>query len=116
MKLKFGLAFLLAISSCIASSDSRAETLTKGDFRVTLLGTGIPVPQPDRFSAATLIEAGSQKLLFDAGRGTTIRLFQLGVPMSKVGPLFLTHFHSDHTVGIPDLWLTGWLGGPWANR
>jgi len=33
-----------------------------------------------------------------------------------VSPLFLTHFHSDHTIGIPDVWLSGWLGGPWARR
>jgi ribonuclease Z len=80
------------------------------------LGTGSPGPQPDRFGPATLVEAGSQALLIDAGRGATIRLFQLGVPLSRVGPLFLTHFHSDHTVGIPDVWLSGWLGGPWARR
>jgi ribonuclease BN (tRNA processing enzyme) len=54
--------------------------------------------------------------LFDAGRGATIRLWQLKIPFSKVSPLFLTHFHSDHTVGIPDLWLTGWLGGPFGRR
>jgi ribonuclease Z len=54
------------------------------------------------------------KLLFDAGRGATIRLRQINVSkgslMSKIDALFLTHYHSDHTVGIPDLWLTGWLG------
>jgi ribonuclease Z len=38
------------------------------------------------------------------------------MPLSKVSPLFLTHFHSDHTVGIPDVRLSGWLGGPWARR
>jgi ribonuclease Z len=61
-------------------------------------------------------KAGDLKLLFDAGRGVTIRLWQLKIPFSKVSPLFLTHFHSDHTVGIPDLWLTGWLGGPFGRR
>jgi ribonuclease Z len=76
----------------------------------------MPVPQPDRSGPATLVEAGGRKLLFDAGRGTTTRLFQLRVPLRDVGPLFLTHFHSDHTVGIPDIWLSGWLGGPWARR
>jgi ribonuclease Z len=45
-----------------------------------------------------------------------IRLFQLHVPLSQVGPLFLTYFHSDHTSCIPDVWLSGWLGGPWARR
>ena len=38
------------------------------------------------------------------------------MPLREVGPLFLTHFHSDHTAGIPDVWLSGWLGGPWARR
>ncbi len=86
------------------------------DFRLTLIGSGVPVPSADRFGPATLVEAGDQKLLFDAGRGATIRLWQLKIPFNKVSPLFLTHFHSDHTVGIPDLWLTGWLGGPFGRR
>lgn len=116
MKLKFGLLLVLAISSGMAPPHSSAETANRSDFRVTLLGTGIPVPDPNRFGPATLVEAGAQRLLFDAGRGATIRLFQLHVPLSQVGPLFLTHFHSDHTSGIPDVWLSGWLGGPWARR
>jgi ribonuclease Z len=85
-------------------------------FRVTLLGTGVPIPRPDRFGPATLIEAGEQTILIDAGRGATIRLFQLGVPIGSIDALFLTHFHSDHTVGIPDLWLTGWLSSYFAAR
>jgi ribonuclease Z len=85
-------------------------------FRVTLLGTGVPIPRPDRFGPATLIEAGDQTILIDAGRGATIRLFELGVPIGRIDALLLTHFHSDHTVGIPDLWLTGWLGSYFAGR
>ena len=88
----------------------------QSDFRLTLIGSGVPIPAADRFGPATLVEAGDQKLLFDAGRGATIRLWQLKIPFNKVSPLFLTHFHSDHTVGIPDLWLTGWLGGPFGRR
>jgi ribonuclease Z len=87
-----------------------------GDFRVTLLGTGTPIPRPDRFGPSTLVEAGDQKLLIDAGRGVTIRLFQLGVPMGCIDALLLTHYHSDHTVGIPDFWLTGWLHSHFARR
>jgi ribonuclease BN (tRNA processing enzyme) len=87
-----------------------------GDFRVTLLGTGTPIPRPDRFGPSTLVEAGDQKLLIDAGRGVTIRLFQLGVPMGCIDALLLTHYHSDHTVGIPDFWLTGWLYSHFARR
>jgi ribonuclease Z len=85
-------------------------------FRVTLLGSGVPDPQPDRFSASTLIEAGDQKLLVDVGRGATIRLYQLRVPLSKIDAVFFTHYHSDHTIGMPDLLLTGWLPPAYAHR
>ncbi len=84
-------------------------------FTVTLLGAGAPAPRPDRFGPSTLIEAGDQKLLIDPGRGATIRLYQLGLPMGRIDAL-LTHYHSDHDVGIPDLWLTGWLQSHYARR
>jgi ribonuclease Z len=63
----------------------------------------------NRFGPSTLVEAGEQKFLFDAGRGALQRLTQLGVPWQAVQGVFLTHLHSDHVVGFPDLWLTGWL-------
>src|SRR5687767_14808107 len=85
-------------------------------LKVTLLGTGRPDPVIDRFGPATLVEAGNQTLLFDCGRGASQRLWQLKIPLSKVDALFLTHLHSDHTVGIPDLWLTGWLPAPFGRR
>jgi ribonuclease Z len=85
-------------------------------FRITLLGTGVPIPRPERFGPATLIEAGEHTILIDAGRGATIRMFQIGVPIGRIDALLLTHFHSDHTVGIPDLWLTGWLNGYFGAR
>ena len=90
--------------------------MDRTDFRVTLLGTGTPIPVSDRFGPSTLVEAGDQKLLIDAGRGATIRLHQLGVPIGRLDALFLTHYHSDHTVGIPDLWLTGWLQSYFGTR
>ena len=43
------------------------------------------------------------------------RLTQLGVRWQDVQGVFLTHLHSDHTVGFPDLWLTGWLIVPGRN-
>jgi ribonuclease Z len=86
------------------------------DFRVTLLGTGTPIPRPERFGPSTLIEAGEQKLLIDAGRGATMRLYQLGVPIGRLDALLITHYHSDHTNGIPDVWLTGWLKSHYARR
>lgn len=80
-------------------------------IRVTLLGTGVPTPVMERFGPSTLVEAGGQTLLFDAGRGALQRLFQLQPPIKEVRNIFLTHLHSDHLVGLPDLWLTGWLDG-----
>jgi len=85
-------------------------------FRVTLLGTGAPPPVLDRFGPSTLVEAGSQKFIFDAGRGAMQRLHQLGIPFADITGMFLTHHHSDHVVGFPDLWLTGWIGRPWGRR
>jgi ribonuclease Z len=86
------------------------------NFRVTLLGTGTPIPLPGRFGPSTLIEAGDQTILIDAGRGATIRMSQLGIAIGKIDALLLTHFHSDHTVGIPDIWLTGWLSSHFGAR
>lgn len=86
------------------------------EFRVTLLGTGDPIPRLDRFGPATLVEVAGQRLLFDAGRGATQRLTQLGIPLRDVTALFLTHFHSDHVSGIPDLWMTGWLPPAFGRR
>lgn len=108
------LASFVGLLTLLLGATVSAQTKVDNDFKVTLLGTGTPIPDPDRFGPSTLVEAGNQKLLFDAGRGATIRLRQvrvsMGTIMSRIDALFLTHFHSDHTLGIPDLWLTGWLG------
>jgi len=85
------------------------------EIKVTLLGTGCPPPVMHRFGPSTLVEAGEQKLLFDAGRGALQRLTQLKVRWQDVQGVFLTHLHSDHVVGLPDLWLTGWLVGSGRN-
>jgi ribonuclease Z len=69
----------------------------------------------NRFGPSTLVEAGEQALLFDAGRGALQRLTELRVPWQAVQGVFLTHLHSDHVVGFPDLWLTGWLIVPGRN-
>ena len=93
---------LLVMSSVAAQSPQ---------LRVTLLGTGTPLPRADRLGPSTLVEAGREKLLFDCGRGCAIRLFERRIPLRDVR-LFLTHLHSDHVTGVPDLWLTGWLPAP----
>ena len=86
------------------------------DIKVTLLGTGAPPPVMNRFGPSILVEAGGQKFLFDAGRGALQRLAQIRVRWQDIDGVFLTHLHSDHVVGFPDLWLTGWLVGPGRNR
>lgn len=80
-------------------------------IRVTMLGTGTPYPNAKRFGAAILAEEGGKRLLFDCGRGAVIRLSQAGVKANEIDAVFLTHLHSDHVVGLPDLWLTGWFLG-----
>ncbi len=83
------------------------------DLQVTLLGTGNPRPTMDRFGPAILVEAGETTLLVDAGRGAIQRLFQIGsaAEVRAVDLVLFTHLHSDHVVGFPDLWLTGWIFG-----
>ncbi len=96
----------ITVATAVLCSPAVAQT---DSIVVTLLGTGTPNPRIERLGPSTLIEAGGKRLLFDAGRGTTIRLEQLGIRSGSVTNVFITHFHSDHTNGIPDLWLTGWL-------
>jgi len=105
-------AFVLVILGLLSTVPGHAQS----KFTVTLLGTSAPPPLPDRFGPSTLVQAGEQVLVIDAGRGASIRLWQLKVPLGKIDALFLTHYHSDHTVGIADLWLTGWLPTAFGRR
>src|SRR5262245_63539942 len=96
--------FVLVVLLPIAN----AQAPPPSSMTVTLLGTGTPNPRVERMGPSTLVEAGGQRLLFDVGRGTSIRLAQARIPAPSVTAVFLTHLHSDHTVGLPDVWLTGW--------
>jgi len=119
MMLKFnrllGLCFaVLAVTFSVVQYANSADT--KPDFQVVMLGVGTPPPFMHRFGPATLVIAGNKYLLFDAGRGVTQRLWQDKIPLGRIDTLFLTHLHSDHVVGIPDLLLTGWLKSPFGKR
>ena len=102
-------ALLVAVGALPSTGRAQAASTTPDAIRVTLLGTGTPLPIMGRFGPSILVEAGNEKLIFDAGRGAMQRLFQLGVSFADITGVLLTHLHSDHTVGLPDLWLTGWL-------
>ena len=95
----------------LGTADAHAQAL-----KITFLGTGAPKPVMHRFGPSILVEAGEQKILFDAGRGALQRLTQAKVRWQEVDAVFLTHLHSDHVVGFPDLWLTGWLVSPGRDR
>ena len=76
---------------------------------VTLLGSGMPAPQLERFGPSVLVEAGHEKLLFDTGRGVAQRIYELRLPFSEINKIFITHLHYDHLVGLPDLLMSGWV-------
>jgi ribonuclease Z len=101
---------VLASWVVLGSAMASAQPTT---LQITLLGTGNPRPSMDRWGPSILVEAGSQRLLIDAGRGNAQRLFDIGGRVAMVGidAVFLTHLHSDHVVGLPDLWLTSWVFG-----
>jgi ribonuclease Z len=103
------LFFVLVSSGQIIPNKDSFQKISEPDIKVTLLGTGTPQPVMERFGSSILVQAGSETLLFDAGRGCMQRLLQIKCSYNKIDALFLTHLHSDHIVGIPDLWLTGWL-------
>jgi len=111
--LRFSITSALLLGFFISPGQNKIQQDTvntsKQIIKVTLLGTGSPQPVMDRFSASILVEAGGKSLLFDAGRGCLQRLRQLQVENNTVDAVFFTHLHSDHIVGFPDFWLTGWL-------
>ena len=86
---------------------------TQEPLHITLLGTGNPRPSMERFGAAILVEAGETDILIDVGRGAAQRIFQIGAAqqLRDIDMVLFTHLHSDHIVGFPDFWLTGWVFG-----
>ena len=90
-------------------------------MRLTLLGTGSPVPDPARHGPSQIIEAGDDLLLVDCGGGAVQRLVAAGyvapghlvhgaLPLRRIA---LTHLHSDHISGLVDLLWSGWIFQWW---
>ncbi|TQR85450.1 ribonuclease Z [Mycobacterium hodleri] len=78
-------------------------------IEVTLLGTGSPMVDPNRAGPATLVRAGGQTFLVDAGRGVLMRAAAVGVGAADVTALLLTHLHSDHITDLTDVITTRWI-------
>jgi len=84
--------------------------------KVVLLGTGTPRPNPDRSGPATAIVVGDRAYLVDFGPGVIRRAAAASQKIPALDPknitiAFVTHLHSDHTAGYPDLILTPWVIG-----
>ena len=76
-----------------------------------LLGTGYPRPDADHAGPSTAIVAGDKWFVVDVGRGATMRVAGTELQYKDLQAVFLTHFHSDHTAGLPDLFNTSWQFG-----
>ena len=77
--------------------------------QIILLGTGTPFPDPNASGPATAVVVGKRVFLFDAGANVMRRMNAAGLPISGPEAVFITHLHSDHTLGYPDLILTSWI-------
>lgn len=76
---------------------------------VVLLGTGTPYPDPNASGPATAVVVNGRVFLFDAGAGVMRRIRAANLPLTGPEAAFITHLHSDHTLGYPDLILTSWV-------
>lgn len=85
--------------------------------KIVMLGTGTPIPDPDRMGPSLAIIVDSVPYIFDAGTGVVRRAVAAqragapGLTMPALQHVFLTHLHSDHTLGLADLIFTPWIQG-----
>jgi ribonuclease BN (tRNA processing enzyme) len=114
-----GLAALTAVGCTIEARDPHPPGAAPPDYtrgtHLVLLGTGTPNADPDRSGPAVAVVVNGSSYLVDAGPGVVRRAAAAsarGIPAlepSRLDRVFLTHLHSDHTVGLPDLLLTPWV-------
>jgi len=82
-----------------------------------MLGTGTPLPDPDRSGPSTAIVVDASAYIVDAGTGVVRRAAAArdkgvqALEPTNLRIVFLTHLHADHTLGLPDLILTPWIMG-----
>lgn len=78
-------------------------------MKITLLGTGSPIPDPERAGPSTLVRTAGANLLVDCGRGVCMRLMAAACPPQALGAVLLTHLHSDHITDLNDVATTRWI-------
>lgn len=100
--------FALASGSTLPQMPAAASAIKS---EIVMLGTGTPRPQPDVWGPATAIVVGRRVFLIDAGVGVERRLAAANLPIDGVTAAFITHLHSDHVLGLPDLIFTSWVYG-----
>jgi ribonuclease BN (tRNA processing enzyme) len=98
--------FLLGVLSLLTIQAAPIEPVRT---EVILLGTGTPYPDPHASGPATAVVVGKRVFLFDAGVGVMRQMNAAGLPISGPEATFITHLHSDHTLGYADLVLTSWI-------
>ena len=115
--LSAGVPALLALGM-IASSTRYPATAQSSQTKIVLLGTGTPAASPDRSGPATAIVVNDTAYLVDLGPGLVRRASAAAAGRSitalqptRLRVAFVTHLHSDHTVGYPDLIFTPWTLG-----
>ena len=78
-------------------------------MQTIILGSGSPLPDPDRAGPATLVRTEIGDLLFDCGRGVLMRAAAAASAAGALRGLFLTHLHSDHTTDLNDVITSRWV-------
>lgn len=97
-----------------SAQETRPANAGRGVF-IVFLGTGIPRPDPQRQGPSLAIVANGKAYIVDAGTGVVRQAaaaYERGIKALRANELdiaFLTHLHSDHTLGLPDLILTPWV-------
>ncbi len=84
-------------------------------MKLTILGSGGPIPDPNRAGPSTLVQAGAFNLLVDCGRGVVMRLAAAGLLPPMLHRVLLTHLHSDHITDFNDVLTTRWVMSPTPN-
>lgn len=95
-------------ASALTSSAQLAPP-SQAEAELILLGTGYPRPHPETAGPATAVVVNGKVFVVDTGRNVTNRLWATGYPLKDIRAVFLTHLHSDHISGLPDLFTTSWI-------